>query len=243
MIVFLHGWLMSPDIWAHACAAVEARHRCVALCQPAHGDEPAPSAPWAMRDWVDWLFMRIGDDAERLVLVGHSMGGMLALAGAVARPERVAGVVSVSSTERAWSEAEQNAWLAMVKDVRARWSPQLAAQLAPFLVGEGHLARNPSWRHQWFARVERYDREGMLRLASAVASRPDLTEAVRSLTVPLLVVHGDADVAVPPHEGCRLAALASGEIEILDGVGHCPPLEAPEAFAQRLSAFVSRQLS
>lgn len=240
VIVFLHGWLMGPDIWTRVRALLEPRYRCIALWQPAHGPEPAPPAQWTMRDWVDWLFTRIGG-ARKVVLVGHSMGGMLALAAAAARPDRVVGVVSVGSTPRAWSEDEQRAWLAMVAGASAAWSPGLAAQLAPFLMSADFLAREPAWPEEWFVRVDQYDRANMSGLAAAVATRPDLTEAVRGFDAPLLVVHGGADAAVSVEEGRNLAAAAKGEIEILDGVGHCPPVESPDAFAQALAAFITKR--
>ncbi len=234
-IVFLHGWLMSPAIWDKARAALEPDYRCIALAQPAHEAEPAPPAQWAMADWTDWLFARVGA-ARPMVLVGHSMGGMLALA--AAGRKQMEGLVIVSSTERAWTEPEQEAFAAMAQQVKTSWSPAAAEQLAPFLVGSAFLARTPNWTQDWFARVQRYDRAGMAGLTAALVSRPDLAETLPELNAPLLVIHGALDPAVSLEEGRRLAGASGGEIEILDEVGHCPPLEAPEVFAQRLRAFV-----
>lgn len=238
-IVFLHGWLMSPAIWDAARAALEPGYKSVALAQPAHEREPAPPTHWTMGDWVEWLFARI-DDSSKIVLVGHSMGGMLALAAATSRPDRVAGLVIVGSTERAWTEPEKQAFVGMVAGVEGAWSPALAEQIAPFLVGADFLARERAWTQDWIARVQSYDRAGMKGLAAAIARRPDLTEAVRALQAPLLVVHGSADPAIAVDEGRRLAEAAHGEIEIMEGCGHCPSLEAPEAFARRLAAFLAK---
>jgi pimeloyl-ACP methyl ester carboxylesterase len=56
--------------------------------------------------------------------------------------------------------------------------------------------------------------------------------------MPTLVIWGGEDRLLPPEHGRRLAALIPGaRVEILDGVGHVVPLEAPGAFARLVADF------
>ncbi|MFA7264262.1 MAG: alpha/beta hydrolase [Caulobacter sp.] len=239
MIVFLHGWLMDPSMWAPAMARLDPAHRTLALRQPAHGGESGPAAPWSMADWAAWAEHRIaaaGD--EPLILVGHSMGGMLAQALAARR--KPAGLVLVGTTAEAWPPEVHQAWLGLVAAAEHAWSPDLADQIAPMLMGQAFLSDRPDWRARWAGEVQGWDRTGMSNLAAAVAGRPDMSEATGSLGVPTLVVHGEADVAIPLAAGRDLAGLTGGDFLALPGVGHCPPLEAPDAFAEALAAFVAR---
>jgi pimeloyl-ACP methyl ester carboxylesterase len=239
MIVFLHGWLMDPSMWAPAMARLGPAHRTLALRHPAHGGEPGPAAPWTRAEWADWAQGRIDAAGDGpLVLVGHSMGGMLAQALAARR--RPAGLVLVGTTAQAWPPEVHQAWLGLVAAAEQAWSPDLAAQIAPMLMGQDFLSRRPDWRSGWAAEVVDWDRSGMSNLAAAVAGRPDMTQATGALGVPTLVVHGEADVAIPLAAGRDLAALTGGELLALPGVGHCPPLEAPDAFAEALAGFLVR---
>lgn len=239
MIVFLHGWLMSPEIWDPAIDALGPGHEFLTLRQPAHGSGPGPTTPWSMADWAEWAERRI-DAAGRgpLVIVGHSMGGMLALALASRRPERVAGLVLVGTSAEAWPEEAAKGWLGMVGAVEAGWSPALAVQIAPMLMDQAFLQANPDWCAGWAERVGSWDRSGMVNFTHAVALRPDMTEAARQLGVRTLVVHGEVDAAVPFAAGSQLAELTGGELLAFPGVGHCPPAEAPVAFAEALRDFV-----
>lgn len=239
MIVFLHGWLMDPSMWAPAMARLGSSRRSMALRHPAHGGEPGPETPWAMDDWAAWAEAQIvaGTD-QPLVLVGHSMGGMLAQTLAARRSPDA--LVLVGTTCEAWSPEVGHAWLGLVAAAEKGWSPNLATQLAPMLIGQDFLARRPDWRTGWAAEVADWNRSGMSNFAAAVAGRPDMRGSTGVLRVPTLVVHGEADLAIPLAAGQQLADLTRGRLLTLPGVGHCPPLEAPEAFADALAGFLVR---
>ena len=69
-----------------------------------------------------------------------------------------------------------------------------------------------------------WDPAGRQRQALAIAASPSREEGLRSLTVPTLVIHGDADRLVPPPFGRRTAELVPGaRFEIIEGMGHDYP--------------------
>ena len=237
MIVFLHGWLMDAQMWPKI-SSPRSSHRTLFLSQPAHGPAPGPDVAWTMDDWCAWVEQQIGDiDPRELILVGHSMGGMLAQALALRR--RPAALILVGTTAQPWPPEIQQSWLGLVGTVENAWSSELAAQLAPLLLGRGFLQTHPAWLESWVTRVAAWSRRGMMNLAHAAATRPDISTAVAAIGVPTLVIHGQADASIPHVLGEDLAQRTGGELLSLPDVGHCAPLEGPEIFATTLQRFVA----
>ena len=239
-IVFLHGWLMSPDIWRHSIDALSSRHRCIAPWQPAHGPSGAPPTDFTMADWSDWLadsLRAVG--VGRAVLVGHSMGGFLAQETWRRHPELVAGLVLVGTQDTCWPDTRNEEFRARVDNIAYNWNQDLAATVAARLVGERLVATQPAWVGTWTKQVAGYDLQAMSRLAVAIAGRDDFSASSPDITVPVSVIHGSADQAVDPADGRAMAdRIPNATFVTIDGAGHAPSLEDPEAFTAALSGYL-----
>jgi pimeloyl-ACP methyl ester carboxylesterase len=76
---------------------------------------------------------------------------------------------------------------------------------------------------------------GLAAALFALASRPDRRDMLPSLSAPVAVVVGDADVLTPPDRAREIAeAVPRGDLTVLPGVGHMSALEAPEEVAAAL---------
>lgn len=167
--------------------------------------------------------------ADSAHVAGWSMGGMIVQAMAIAHPERVLSMTSVMSAPgpRLGEHAP---------DVTAAFNAPPATNRDE--AAERHLAGLRAWGSPACYDVDRitadahaaYDRcwdpEGRARQAMAVGSSPDRVEALRSLQVPTLVVHGDADRLVSVEAGRATAeAIPGARLEIVEGMGHDYPPE------------------
>lgn len=165
--------------------------------------------------------------ADRAHLAGWSMGGMIVQAMAIIDPERVLSMTSVMSAPGPIVGERDPDVLAVFTAPPATDRDEAA---------ERHLAGLRAWGSPACYDVERitadahaaYDRcwdpEGRARQAAAVGSSPDRTEALKSLRVSTLVVHGDADRLVPLEAGRATAdAVPGARFEIVEGMGHDYP--------------------
>ena len=242
-IVFLHGWLMSPEMWQEPLSALSEKARCLAVWQPGHGRASAPETPFTMDNWVEWL-MEILDTHKinKAVLVGHSMGGMLSLATAVKYPDRVKGLVLVDTQDTAWGKEQVDQWRQTVGLIAANWGPTLAPNIAGFLLGQKFIDNNPGWIQKWVNEVAAYDLKGQIPLGNAIGERPDYSDKVHSIKVPTLVVHGSIDQAIHIDTGRAMAARIPGaEFVEIPGAAHCPPLESPREFTDTLVKFLEKR--
>jgi pimeloyl-ACP methyl ester carboxylesterase len=170
--------------------------------------------------------------AETAHIAGWSMGGMIVQAMAVEHPERVLSMTSVMSAPGPiLGEPEP--------DVVAAFSAPPATNRDE--AAERHLAGLRAWGSPACYDVARitadahaaYDRywdpAGRARQAMAVASSPSRVEGLKSLRVPTLVVHGDADRLLPLEAGRTTAkAIPGAHLEIVEGMGHdYPPQHWP----------------
>ncbi|MBW1757532.1 MAG: alpha/beta hydrolase [Deltaproteobacteria bacterium] len=97
-IVFVHGWCCSRDYWRHQVAHFSRRHRMIALDQRGHGESDKPDQDYTVSGFVDDLAWFIGDRSlDRPVIVGHSMGGIIAMNLARKRPDIARGIVMIDS--------------------------------------------------------------------------------------------------------------------------------------------------
>lgn len=176
---------------------------------------------------------------EPAVLVGHSMGGMVAQHLAADRPELVSGVVLTASSARP-DDA--------VREVLARWDTLLAAHRFDAFARDAVATS--------FTGAVRRDREDLvaadppppppaaliprhLALSRACATH----EAVGRLAAiehPALVVAGVEDAVIPVHQSEALAAgLAQGRFVALDGVGHGFPEQDRQRYMDHVVPFVT----
>jgi pimeloyl-ACP methyl ester carboxylesterase len=167
---------------------------------------------------------------DKFVLVGTSYGGRLALEIALAAPERVMALWLMGSDPGA---APSNA-----PDLAAglETTPQAVIDMLAGLVvhqdAKGAVAVFQSMAQSVGAAAGAAQ-------ARAVALRTDLSERLRDLKMPALVLWGEDDALVPSLVGRKLADdLPNAQLQLLPGCGHLPTLEKPEESAALFKAFL-----
>lgn len=131
-IVFLHGMGSSSATWTEVMALLRDRHRVVAIDLLGHGASPVPddraeyTRDRALDD-IDQVLAELGDPA---VLVGHSLGGYLALAHAATRPGAVRALVVLNTGPGFRDTDKREAWNAMSRRNAHRFGvPEQAVDL------------------------------------------------------------------------------------------------------------------
>ncbi|MBI5721544.1 MAG: alpha/beta fold hydrolase [Burkholderiales bacterium] len=247
LAVLLHGVGGGRQGFAHTGAALAGLGmRVLAADQPGYGHsasiEPYDIAGMAeaVRRLIVWA---AGDDDGSALIVGHSMGGMVAQE-LMARTPQHASALVLAATSPAFGPAD-GAWQA--EFLRSRFAPLdaglgmpgLAAQLVPAMAGRDARAERLAEARALMAGVP----EATYRRALAALVRFDRREALARIAVPTLVVTGEDDRTAAPEVARRMAArIAGAELAIVPGTGHLLMLEQPEAFDRVLLPFVARRV-
>ena len=177
-------------------------------------------------------------------VAGWSMGGMIAQTMAIKAPDRILSLTSVMSAPGPIPALRD-------PDVIAAFTAPPASSRDE--AAQRHLEGLRLWGSPASLDVERivadanaaYDRcwdpGGRARQAKAVAASPSRVEALARLTVPTLVVHGDADRLVPPIAGQMTAdAIPGARLEIVEGMGHDYPPEHWDRMVELITTHAAR---
>jgi pimeloyl-ACP methyl ester carboxylesterase len=255
-IVLLHHFYGNVATWRHVQPRLAEDHLVAAFDRPAFGltERPPRSAwpegrnPYTRAGSVDItldLLDHLG--ADRAVLVGSSAGGTSALETYARAPGRVRALVLASPAIT--GDVGPPPFLRSV--MRAPPLRQLGPRLVRRLAGDITLERvSGSWADPSRAttedveayaapmRVEGWDR-GFWELFAA-EDPPNLAGLLPRIDVPTLVVSGDHDRVIAPRSNRRTAATIPGaEYVELDGCGHTPQEECPDAFVEVVRAFLA----
>jgi pyruvate dehydrogenase E2 component (dihydrolipoyllysine-residue acetyltransferase) len=223
-VVLLHGFGGDLNNWLFNTDKLAERRRVVALDLPGHGESAKDVGVGDLDAFAEVLggFLdAVG--TGRAHLVGHSMGGAVALAYALAHPDRVASLILVAAAGLG-EDINPDYIDGFVAAERRR---ELKGVLELLFADQSHVSRT------LVDDVLRYKRldgvEAALRTVAA-AMYPSGCQArvlageLERLTVPLLVVWGEQDRVLPASHAD--AARARGRVEVLAGAGHSPHMEA-----------------
>jgi pimeloyl-[acyl-carrier protein] methyl ester esterase len=232
-LVLLHGLATTRVIWRHVLPLLSEARRVIALDVPGFGDAPPAGDGFELDVVADAI---AGSLPARFDLVGHSMGGAVALTLAARHAERVRRLVLVAP-------AGLRAFPPIVGAVAGALSDPLnALPLADLawgrrvLLGVGTLdaaALAPSEVRMLVGASRGATRVGE---ALATVATTDLRPLLRALPLPVGAVWGDHDHVVPSagvdvFRECRPEA----PVEVVEDAGHIPMIERPQAFADALT--------
>lgn len=241
-VFLLHGVGGGKEAWARNQPALASQgFRTVAWDMPGYGAS-APLSPCTNALLADALKILIGHvGARRNVLLGHSMGGMIAQELAALHPALVHGLI-LYSTSPAFGKAD-GAW--QQQFLQSRFAPLdqglgmagLANQLVPTMFAPG---AEPSRIAEAAALMARVPAESYRAALSAIVSFNRLA-ALGNIAVPTLCLAGELDLNAPPAVVEKMASRIPGAAYVcLPQVGHIANLEQPELFNHAVLTFLKQ---
>lgn len=176
---------------------------------------------------------------DTFVAVGHSLGGIVAMEVVRQAPERVSGLVLISTSGRAPTDEQLGHWQRLQRRVIegdfAGVSEELARQTLP--EGRGDLLQRN------LAMADTVGPEGLVRQLEAQSTRPNALSYLRDVRVPTLIVSGSRDTVCSPALQAELASIIPGATHLVVDCGHMSPLEMPGELAELINAWRIEQSS
>jgi pimeloyl-ACP methyl ester carboxylesterase len=226
-VVCLHGFCQSSAYWEPTLDRLaESGHAAIAPDLPGFGGAADQPGPYTMEGYADVVARMLeARGIARIVLVGGSMGGVVAQHFALRHPERLARLLLVATGAFTTDPAA-----ALAKaDVLAS-GPWNAATAGPIVAGFFHQPQSGE-RAAMVLRIA----IGALQAAAVEAARSNARsntfDRLGSIAVPVMIIQGRHDtVRTPEHAASMQQQIADCHVAVLANSGHTPQLEEPDAF-------------
>lgn len=245
-LLFIHSFPFDGTTWQSQVNAFNAQHRVFAPDLRGFGNDSRPIQPViTMEDHAaDLKALLDTQHIEQVALCGMSMGGYIAMAFLQRWPELVAGLVLVNTRATADDEAGKEAREMVARHALEQGMEPLARSMVHKLLAPHNLKAIPDLVERMHQVIARQRPSATAASALGMAQRPDRTAWLSKVSVPTLVVTGDADLLMPIQTSEAMArAIAGAELVVLPNAGHLSPLEQPEAFNRALRKFLQRHFS
>jgi 3-oxoadipate enol-lactonase len=231
-LVLLHAFPLDATMWDPQLAALGADFPVIASNAPGFGGSPLGNPVMEMDAAAD----RASDEAaaaglDRVVVVGLSMGGYVALAFWRRYRERVLGLVLANTRAGADDDAGKERRRALADRLRAEGNGFMVESPPPLL---SSAAPAGLW-DQVKATIRAQPAEAIAAASAGMAERPDSTPDLAGIDVPTLVITSTGDTLIPPEATTPMAEQIPGaRLEVIEGAGHLSNLEAPDRFNELL---------
>jgi len=240
-LLLIHGFPFSGKMWIGQLDKLSASARVVALDLPGFGDSPAGEGRASVDQYAEDCFAVLDalDIMEPAVIAGLSMGGYIALAAARMVPLRIRGLVLASTRAGADSAEGKTSRDKTIAQVKEAGASVVADSMYPKLLSPHSYNDKPAVAEELKEIMRGATPEGVIAALTAMRDRPDATEELVNLHMPVLIIHGKDDQIIPSLEAEVMAkAIPNNDLRLIDKAGHLPNLEQPEEFDRIVEKFL-----
>jgi pimeloyl-ACP methyl ester carboxylesterase len=230
-LVFLHGWCGDRAYWKHQVGPFAADYRVVTLDQAGHGESGKDRKVWSVGGLaadVEAVVKALG--LKRVILVGHSMGGPVALLAAKRMPGTVVAVVGVDTLQNAEFEIPEEMRKKFMEAFEKDFKGTMRTGLA-MMVHEKTGAELKKWL---VTRAEAQDPQMAMGLMRDIVGL-DQKKLLKEAKTPVRCINSAGGFQFfTPTDAEVNKKYADYRAVTLEGVGHYPMLERPAEFNQKL---------
>lgn len=206
-IIFMHGFLMDQSLFDSQVEVLSPRYRCIRWDARCFGKTQWDGKPFNLYDSVNDCFGLMDFlNIDSAILVGMSQGGYCALRAALTCPERVKGLVLMSTQPTADPEPLKAGY----REMRDTWQqlgpiPPLMEGLATAILGPREAIGLEAHWNKWLPKWKQIPGEAIFHAMNNLLDRDEITHRLQDIVCPVLITHGAEDNAIPATIGEELS--------------------------------------
>jgi len=235
-LVFINALGTDLRIWDGVVAHLTNHHSVLRFDKRGHGLSDCPPAPYSMHDFsADLLGLLDQLEISQAIVIGISVGGMVALDFTASWPERVHSMV-LCDTAPVIGTADL--WNDRVDRLRAQGMESMAEAILARWFAPTFKEKSPAAYQGYYNMLTRMPLEGYIGTCEALRDT-DLTEAAKDIKARTLILCGTEDVSTPPDVVRGLVELMpNAEFHEIPGAGHSTCIEQPDLVAEQIERFL-----
>jgi 3-oxoadipate enol-lactonase len=237
VIILSHGFLMDRSMFDHQVSGLRDKYRVITWDSRGFGRTEYDGLSFTYWDLAeDCIGVLDSLGISQAIVGGMSQGGFVSLRVALRHPERVRALVLIDTQ----AGAEHPEKIALYQGMFDAWAEHGADDDMAYVAASIIIAdpvENMRWIPKWKARAK----ETITEPGRCLLSREDISEEVKSITCPAMIVHGLEDAAISLDLAQHLRILLPGfqQMSIIEGAGHAANLTHPDVTNRAIKEFVS----
>ncbi len=241
-VMLLHGFMEDRRIWDTVLAGLENKYQWIIPDLPGSGESVFNTRLQELKDFAELIPAILEQEAiGDIVLIGHSMGGYIAMAFTEKYPDSIKalGLFHSSSYEDTVEKKESRE--KNIRFIEKNGTTLFLAQAIPALFSENFQSAHPDEIKKWVDRAAGFKPEALTQYLEAMKRRPATTSVLASVTKPVLFIMGVEDKAVPLKdslEQCHLTGISY--IHILTHTAHMGMIEESSLCNIHLDRFLEQ---
>lgn len=240
-VVLLHGFAEDNTIWNDQVAALEANYRIIVPDLPGSGRSTlqATTSMESLADAIQLVLQEELPNHEPVTMIGHSMGGYVALAFAEKYPAGLSAMGLFHSTAYADNEEKKETRQKGIEFMLQHGAALFIQQTTPNMFSPGFKKEHPEVIKEIVERYATFSTDSLVAYYQAMMARPDRTAVLKSFPGPVLFLAGEFDNAIPLDHVLQQSYLPGiSHIHILTQSGHMGMQEETTQSNQWLSDFL-----
>jgi len=240
VLVMLHGYLETLYVWEDFTAKLPEGIRLISIDLPGHGLTGTDKNENSLAFCADVLRAVLDKcGVESVYLMGHSMGGYIAIEAVKRYPELFKGLILMHSTPFADSEEKKNDRDREIALIMQAKLPAIARMGIPLMFAKANQRKFDEKIVELVELTETHDPEGIVASIEGLKSRPDNLQFLKECNTPVLMVFGEDDYHIPMERAKLLETeVPKAKCLFLANSGHNGFLEEPEAVKDALLSFM-----
>ena len=242
VVMLLHGYPLSGALFERVRDALDDGHRVVTIDHRGYGASSAPGVVEEVATYAeDALAVMAELGIEEAAIGGMSMGGPIAFEMYRQDPSVFSAMMLIDTNHMPAGAIETGIWRGVETALGDGGKEAVITFLLPnMLTGETRLVTEPAAADYLQRAMEQSSEDGFLGGARVLAGRPDSTETLEGVEVPVLVIVGREDTLYPVAVAEAMAEAApEGELVVVPGAAHAAVFEAPAEVARAMEDFLS----
>lgn len=228
-LVFIHCWSCDRHLWDNQLSAFAKSHRVVTIDLPGHGESGQGRKNWSVESYGDDVKRVVEKlNLKRVVLIGSSMGGPIALEATRRMPERVVAIIPVDTLHNVENKLPPEQLEEVYKQLRADYKGAITGFL-------NQLFFSPSTpvavKNRVISEVTSRPPELAIAILQGIFAY-DSGPALREIKVPIRAINADMN---PTNLEVNRKYAPQFDVVLIEGTGHYPMLEDPKRFNELLA--------
>lgn len=241
-IIFIHAFPLNKMMWTDQMNRLQGKFRTVAYDIRGHGESSISDGQYDLDLYVEDLKALIDHlGLEHPILCGLSMGGYIALRALEKYPGQFRALILCDTQSASDTNEKKEKRFATIKKIKEGGIQEFIEDFLQSAVSMQTYTGHPGRVQRIRDMINGNSAVSICGTLIALASRPDMTDTLSRIGVPVLLLYGQEDRITPPETGSAMQEQIQGsKLYLIPGAGHLSNLESPGDFNRRLCYFLEK---